>query len=38
MHDLNLHCRTIDAILTGYAKQNLPCFLADLDLTMDVVK
>ncbi|KAK3132632.1 hypothetical protein QOZ80_6AG0525390 [Eleusine coracana subsp. coracana] len=29
--------RTIDAILTGYAKQNLSCFLADLDLTMDVI-
>jgi hypothetical protein len=31
-------CRTIDAILIGYAKQNLSCFLADLDLTMDVVR
>lgn len=29
--------RTIDAILIGYAKQSLSCFLADLDLTMDVV-
>uniref|UniRef100_A0ACD5XYF2 Uncharacterized protein n=1 Tax=Avena sativa TaxID=4498 RepID=A0ACD5XYF2_AVESA len=29
--------RTIDAILIGYAKQNLSCFLADLDLTMDVM-
>uniref|UniRef100_A0ACD5XZ98 Uncharacterized protein n=2 Tax=Avena sativa TaxID=4498 RepID=A0ACD5XZ98_AVESA len=29
--------RTIDAILIGYAKQNLPCFLADLDLVMDVM-
>ncbi|WVZ63142.1 hypothetical protein U9M48_012801 [Paspalum notatum var. saurae] len=29
--------RTIDAILIGYAKQNLSCFLADLDLTMDVI-
>jgi len=29
--------RTIDAIIIGYAKQNLSCFLADLDLTMDVV-
>jgi fatty acyl-CoA reductase len=29
--------RTIDAILIGYAKQNLSCFLADLDLPMDVV-
>ncbi|TVU10557.1 hypothetical protein EJB05_44098 [Eragrostis curvula] len=29
--------RTIDAFLIGYAKQNLPCFLADLDLTMDVI-
>ncbi|KAL6838428.1 hypothetical protein ACP4OV_031673 [Aristida adscensionis] len=29
--------RTIDAILIGYAKQSLPCFLADLDLTMDVI-
>ncbi|KAE8766976.1 alcohol-forming fatty acyl-coenzyme A reductase [Hordeum vulgare] len=29
--------RTIDAILIGYAKQNLPCFLADLNLTMDVM-
>ncbi|KAK1601192.1 hypothetical protein QYE76_016776 [Lolium multiflorum] len=29
--------RTIDAILIGYAKQNLPCFLADLDLIMDVM-
>ena len=30
-------CRTIDMILIGYAKQNLSCFLADLNLTMDVV-
>jgi fatty acyl-CoA reductase len=29
--------RTIDAILIGYAKQSLSCFLADLQLTMDVV-
>ena len=29
--------RTIDTIIIGYAKQNLSCFLADLDLTMDVV-
>ncbi|XP_062193236.1 fatty acyl-CoA reductase 1-like [Phragmites australis] len=29
--------RTIDAILIGYAKQNLSCFLADLDFTMDVI-
>ncbi|KAF8647961.1 hypothetical protein HU200_065161 [Digitaria exilis] len=29
--------RTIDAILIGYAKQSLSCFLADLDLTMDVI-
>ncbi|VAI94178.1 unnamed protein product [Triticum turgidum subsp. durum] len=29
--------RTIDAILIGYAKQSLSCFLADLDLTMDVM-
>ncbi|KAG8050268.1 hypothetical protein GUJ93_ZPchr0009g281 [Zizania palustris] len=29
--------RTIDAILIGYAKQSLSCFLADLDLVMDVV-
>ncbi|KAL6593033.1 hypothetical protein ACP70R_049119 [Stipagrostis hirtigluma subsp. patula] len=29
--------RTIDAFLIGYAKQNLPCFLADLDLAMDVI-
>ncbi|RCV10739.1 hypothetical protein SETIT_2G132800v2 [Setaria italica] len=29
--------RTIDAIIIGYAKQNLSCFLADLDLTMDVI-
>ncbi|KAF0911539.1 hypothetical protein E2562_011169 [Oryza meyeriana var. granulata] len=29
--------RTIDAILIGYAKQSLSCFLADLDLIMDVV-
>lgn len=29
--------RTIDTIIIGYAKQNLSCFLADLDLTMDVI-
>ncbi|CAD6225701.1 unnamed protein product [Miscanthus lutarioriparius] len=29
--------RTIDAILIGYAKQSLSCFLADLQLTMDVI-
>lgn len=29
--------RTIDAIIIGYAKQSLSCFLADLDLIMDVV-
>ncbi|VAI41016.1 unnamed protein product [Triticum turgidum subsp. durum] len=29
--------RTIDMILIGYAKQSLSCFLADLDLTMDVM-
>jgi fatty acyl-CoA reductase len=29
--------RTIDTIILGYAKQNLSCFLADLDLVMDVI-
>uniref|UniRef100_A0A0A9CMK3 Fatty acyl-CoA reductase n=1 Tax=Arundo donax TaxID=35708 RepID=A0A0A9CMK3_ARUDO len=29
--------RTIDTIIIGYAKQNLSCFLADLDLVMDVI-
>ncbi|XP_037438029.1 alcohol-forming fatty acyl-CoA reductase-like [Triticum dicoccoides] len=29
--------RTIDTIVIGYAKQNLTYFLADLDLTMDVI-
>ena len=29
--------RTIDTIIIGYAKQNLSCFLADLELTMDVI-
>lgn len=29
--------RTIDTIITGYTKQNLSCFLADLDLNIDVV-
>ncbi|XP_037450093.1 probable fatty acyl-CoA reductase 4 [Triticum dicoccoides] len=29
--------RTIDMILIGYAKQSISCFLADLDLTMDVM-
>ncbi|KAJ1269629.1 hypothetical protein BS78_07G226300 [Paspalum vaginatum] len=29
--------RTIDTIIIGYAKQNLSCFLADLDFVMDVI-
>ncbi|XP_062190869.1 fatty acyl-CoA reductase 1-like [Phragmites australis] len=29
--------RTIDTLIIGYAKQNLSCFLADLDLVMDVI-
>uniref|UniRef100_A0A0D9XAU2 Fatty acyl-CoA reductase n=1 Tax=Leersia perrieri TaxID=77586 RepID=A0A0D9XAU2_9ORYZ len=29
--------RTIDTLIIGYAKQNLPCFLGDLDLVMDVI-
>lgn len=29
--------RTIDTIIIGYAKQNLTCFLADLEGTMDVI-
>ncbi|XP_044961699.1 fatty acyl-CoA reductase 1-like [Hordeum vulgare subsp. vulgare] len=29
--------RTIDKFLISYAKQNLPCALGDLDLTMDVI-
>ncbi|TVU04554.1 hypothetical protein EJB05_47668 [Eragrostis curvula] len=29
--------RTIDTIITGYAKQNLSCFLADLRTVMDVI-
>ncbi|VAI33106.1 unnamed protein product [Triticum turgidum subsp. durum] len=33
----NFYERTIDTIVIGYAKQNLTYFLADLDLTMDVI-
>ncbi|XP_066397017.1 alcohol-forming fatty acyl-CoA reductase-like isoform X2 [Miscanthus floridulus] len=29
--------RTIDTFIIGYAKQNLPCFLADLSVVMDVI-
>ncbi|KAG8087644.1 hypothetical protein GUJ93_ZPchr0010g7993 [Zizania palustris] len=29
--------RTIDTLIIGYAKQNLSCFLGDLDLVMDVI-
>ncbi|TVU04536.1 hypothetical protein EJB05_47649, partial [Eragrostis curvula] len=29
--------RTIDTIITGYAKQNISCFLADLRTVMDVI-
>ncbi|XP_062195169.1 fatty acyl-CoA reductase 1-like [Phragmites australis] len=29
--------RTIDTFIIGYAKQNLSCFLADLNLVMDVI-
>ncbi|RCV32256.1 hypothetical protein SETIT_6G244100v2 [Setaria italica] len=29
--------RTIDTLIIGYAEQNLSCFLADLDLVMDVI-
>ncbi|KAL6858737.1 hypothetical protein ACP4OV_017739 [Aristida adscensionis] len=29
--------RTIDTIIVGYAKQNLSCFLGDLDLITDVI-
>ncbi|XP_062195170.1 fatty acyl-CoA reductase 1-like [Phragmites australis] len=29
--------RTIDTLIIGYAKQNLSCFLADLNMVMDVI-
>jgi alcohol-forming fatty acyl-CoA reductase len=29
--------RTIDTLIIGYAKQNLSCFLADLNFVMDVI-